>query len=396
MSDLALHGGKPVRETWLPYGHQSIDEEDIRAVMEVLRSEFLTCGSKVPALEEKLCRITGAAHCTAVSNGTAALHTACLAAGIGPGDEVITTPITFAASANAVLYCGGTPVFADINPRTYAIDPAAIEAHITSRTRAVIAVDFTGQACDYGAIQSICRRHNLLLIEDAAHSIGTSYCGRPVGSIADLTTFSFHPVKTVTAGEGGAVMSSDPEFAQRVLLYARHGITRDAALLQKQEGNWYYEQQLLGYNYRMTDIQCALALSQLEKLDRFAARRRELTRRYDEAFRDLPEVFVQEETPGSDTVRHLYVLRLNLARLRCGRREFYDAMQAENIGVNVHYIPVYYFPYYRKLGYQKGLCPNAEDYYERCLTLPLFYGMTDQDQRDVVEAVSKVAAYYRK
>lgn len=397
MSDLALHGGKPVRETWLPYSHQSIDEEDIRAVMEVLRSEFLTCGSKVPALEEKLCRITGAAHCTAVSNGTAALHTACLATGIGPGDEVITTPITFAASANAVLYCGGTPVFADIDPRTYAIDPKSIEERITPRTKAVVAVDFTGQACDYDVIRRICRQYGLLLIEDAAHSLGTAYRQAPVGSIADLTTFSFHPVKTVTAGEGGAVISQDENLARRVQLFARHGITRDRDLLREQgNSNWYYEQQLLGYNYRLTDIQCALALSQLEKLGAFSARRKKLVRKYDEAFRELSEVCVQEETEGSDTVRHLYVLRLNPDRLRCGRREFYDALQAENIGVNVHYIPVYYFPYYRKLGYQKGLCPNAEDYYERCLTLPLFYGMTDQDQRDVVEAVSKVAAYYRK
>lgn len=396
MSDLALHGGKPVRETWLPYGHQYIDEGDIQAVTEVLRSDFLTCGPKVSELEARLCGITGGARCVTVSNGTAALHTACRAAGIGLGDEVITTPITFAASANAILYCGGTPVFADIDLQTYTIAPRSIEERITEKTRAVIAVDFTGQACDYDAIRSICRRHGLLLIEDAAHSLGTAYRGTPVGSIADLTTFSFHPVKTITAGEGGAVTTQSAELAQRVLLCARHGITRDVALLQKQEGNWYYEQQLLGYNYRLTDIQCALALSQLEKLDAFSARRRELVRRYDEAFRELPEVFVQEETAGSDTVRHLYVLRLDLSRLRCDRREFYDAMQAENIGVNVHYIPVYYFPYYQGLGCRRGLCPNAEAYYESCLTLPLFYGMTDQDQQDVIEAVKKIAAYYRK
>lgn len=398
MSIIALHGGRPVRETWLPYGRQSIDEDDIQAVTGVMRSDFLTCGPKVPELEKRLCALTGSTHCTTVSNGTAALHVACLAAGIGPGDEVITTPITFAASANAILYCGGTPVFADIDPRTYMIDPKSIEAKITPRTKAVIAVDFTGQACDYGAIRQICRQHGLLLIEDAAHSIGTVYRGTPAGGIADLTTFSFHPVKTVTAGEGGAVMSSDPELAQRVLLFARHGITRDPALLRTQEGvsNWYYEQQLLGYNYRLTDIQCALALSQLRKLNRFSARRKELVEKYDEAFRVLPEVVVQEETEGSDTVRHLYILRLDPARLRCDRRQFYNAMQAENIGVNVHYIPVYYFPYYRELSCRRGLCPNAEAYYESCLTLPLFYGMTDQDQRDVIEAVKKVVAYYRK
>lgn len=397
MSMLALHGGRPVRETWLSYGHQFIDETDIQAVTEVLKSDFLTCGPKVTELEAKLCEMTGAAHCTTVSNGTAALHTACLAAGIGPGDEVITTPITFAASANAILYCGGKPVFADIDPRTYTIDPASIEQRITSRTKAVIAVDFTGQACNYEAIQPICRRYGLTLIEDAAHSIGTTYGGKPVGNIADLTIFSFHPVKTVTAGEGGAVMSQDAELARRVQLFARHGITRDLSMLQERENsNWYYEQQLLGYNYRLTDIQCALALSQLKKLDRFSARRRELVSRYDAAFRALPEVYVQEENEGSDTVRHLYVLRLNLERLRCDRREFYDAMQAENIGVNVHYIPVYRFPYYQRLGYPKDLCPCAEAYYEGCLTLPLFYGMTDQDQRDVIDAVKKVAAHYGK
>lgn len=397
MSTIALHGGEPVRKTRLSYGHQHIDEDDIRAVTEVLRSDFLTCGPKVPELEARLCGLTGAPHCVTVSNGTAALHVACLAAGIGPGDEVITTPITFAASANAVLYCGGTPVFADIDPRTYTLFPQSVEERITPRTKAVIAVDFTGQSCDYDALRVICQKHHLLLIEDAAHSLGTVYRGTPVGSLADLTTFSFHPVKTVTAGEGGAVMCRSPELAQRALLYARHGITRDPALLQEEgNSNWYYEEQLLGYNYRLTDLQCALALSQLEKLDRFAARRRELVRAYQEAFRELPEAVLQEENEGSDSVRHLYILCLRLEGLRCGRREFYDALQAENIGVNVHYIPVYYFPYYRSLGYRKGLCPNAEAYYETCLTLPLFYGMTEADQRDVIEAVQKVAAYYRK
>lgn len=397
MRELALRGGEPIRKTRLPYGHQYVDKDDIQAVTEVLQSDFLTCGPKVSELEAKLCELTGAAGCTAVSNGTAALHTACLAAGIGPGDEVITTPITFAASANAVLYCGGVPVFADIDPRTYTIDPRSIEACITSKTKAVIAVDFTGQACEYSAIRAVCDRHKLLLIEDAAHSIGTAYCGTPVGNLADLTTFSFHPVKTITAGEGGAVMAKGADLAQKALLFAHHGITRDTALLHEQgNSNWYYEQQLLGYNYRLTDIQCALALSQLRKLDRFSARRKELVRRYNEAFRELPEVFVQQENEGSDTVRHLYVLRLNLERLRCGRQEFYDAMQAENIGVNVHYIPVYYFPYYQELGYRKGLCPEAEAYYESCVTIPLFYGMSDRDQMDVIEAVEKVIAYYRK
>lgn len=397
MLKIALAGGEPVRKTKLGYGHQFIDADDIQAVTEVLNSDFLTCGPKVAELEAALCQLTGAAHCTAVSNGTAALHTACLAAGIGSGDEVITTPITFAASANAVLYCGGTPVFADIDPKTYVIDPAAIDSCVTDRTKAVIAVDFTGAACDYNAIRAVCQKHHLLLIEDAAHAIGTTYHGEPVGNLADLTTFSFHPVKTITAGEGGAVLSKIDALGKRVELFARHGITRDPALLQEHgNSNWYYEQQMLGYNYRMTDIQCALAISQLKKLDRFTTRRRELVQRYDEAFRDMPEVIIQREVEGSDAVRHLYILRLDLNRLTCGRREFFDAMQAENIGVNVHYIPVYWFPYYQSMGYRRGLCPHAEAYYESSMTLPLFYSMTDQDQEDVILAVKKLIAYFRK
>ncbi len=393
----AIFGGVPVRDTKLSYGRQYIDSEDIAAVADTLNSDFLTCGPKVEAFEAELCQLTGAGYAAAVSNGTAALHVACLAAGIGPGDEVITTPITFAATANAVLYCGGTPIFADIDPETYEIDPLSIESKITHKTKAVITVDFTGQACDYDAIRAVCRKHGLLLIEDAAHSIGTRYRGIPVGKIADLTTFSFHPVKTVTAGEGGAVLAQDAALAERVKLFARHGITREKELLRDQgNSGWYYEQQLLGYNYRLTDLQCALAVSQLKKLDRFAARRRELAEQYDRLLGAIPEVRLQKETDGSETVRHLYILRLDFIGLCCTRKEIYDALQAENIGVNVHYIPVYYFPYYQQLGYQKGLCPRAEEYYESCLTLPLFYSMTDRDQLDVVHAVDKVITYYRK
>lgn len=397
LGKLALYGGTSVRQTKLSYGHQYIDEADIQAVLEVLKSDFLTCGPKAGKLEEKLCSLTGARFCTTVSNGTAALHAACLAAGIGPGDEVITTPITFAATANAVLYCGGKPVFADIDPETYEISPDSVEKRITGKTKAVIAVDFTGAPCDYDELRMICQKYNLILIEDGAHSIGTRYHGRPVGSIADLTTFSFHPVKAVTAGEGGAVMSTDPELAHRVRMFSRHGITRERDLLKDQDNsNWYYEQQLLGYNFRMTDIQCALALSQLDKLGQFAARRKELVRQYDAAFCTFPEACIQKEYRDSDTVRHLYILRLDFDRLSCDRREFYDAMQAENIGVNVHYIPVYWFPHYQTLGYRRGLCPNAEDYYGSCLTLPLYYSMTDQDQQDVIRAVEKVVEYFRK
>ncbi len=398
MEKPAIAGGNPVRDTKLYYGHQYLDEADYQAVLDVLRSgNDLTCGPKIAELEEKLCRITGAKYAVAVSNGTAALHVACLAAGIGEGDEVITTPITFAASANCALYCGARPVFADIDEKTWNIDPQSVRERITERTKAVVAVDFTGQSAQLDELLEICREKGILLITDGAHSIGTKYKGRPVGSVADMTTFSFHPVKTVTAGEGGAVVTSDPALYERLSLFRAHGITRNPALMEKEpDGPWYYEQVALGYNYRMTDIQAALLISQLDKLDRFVARRREIVARYNEAFRRVPQLIVQEEIPESDTARHLYIIRLRPERLSIGRKEFFDALDAENVRCNVHYIPVYYFPWYRKLGYRKGICPKAEKLYEEILTIPLHYNLTDQDVEDVIRAVEKIAAYYAK
>lgn len=398
MEKPAIAGGNPVRDTKLYYGHQYLDEADYQAVLDVLRSgNDLTCGPKIAELEEKLCRITGAKYAVAVSNGTAALHVACLAAGIGEGDEVITTPITFAASANCALYCGARPVFADIDEKTWNIDPQSVRERITERTKAVVAVDFTGQSAQLDELLEICREKGILLITDGAHSIGTKYKGRPVGSVADMTTFSFHPVKTVTAGEGGAVVTSDPALYERLSLFRAHGITRNPALMEKEpDGPWYYEQVALGYNYRMTDIQAALLISQLDKLDRFVARRREIVARYNEAFRGVPQLIVQEEIPESDTARHLYIIRLRPERLSIGRKEFFDALDAENVRCNVHYIPVYYFPWYRKLGYRKGICPKAEKLYEEILTIPLHYNLTDQDVEDVIRAVEKIAAFYAK
>ena len=398
MEKPAIAGGNPVRDTKLYYGHQYLDEADYQAVLDVLRSgNDLTCGPKIAELEEKLCRITGAKYAVAVSNGTAALHVACLAAGIGEGDEVITTPITFAASANCALYCGARPVFADIDEKTWNIDPQSVRERITERTKAVVAVDFTGQSAQLDELLEICRERGILLITDGAHSIGTKYKGRPVGSVADMTTFSFHPVKTVTAGEGGAVVTSDPALYERLSLFRAHGITRNPALMEKEpDGPWYYEQVALGYNYRMTDIQAALLISQLDKLDRFVARRREIVARYNEAFRRVPQLIVQEEIPESDTARHLYIIRLRPERLSIGRKEFFDALDAENVRCNVHYIPVYYFPWYRKLGYRKGICPKAEKLYEEILTIPLHYNLTDQDVEDVIRAVEKIVAYYAK
>ena len=397
MSKLAIFGGQPVREQKIFYGHQYLDEEDIQAVVDVLRGDFLTCGPNITSLEKALCDLTGAKYCIAISNGTAALHVACMAAGVGPGDEVITTPITFAASANCALYCGATPVFADINPETYNIDPEDIERKITDKTKAVVAVDFTGQAVEIEKIRAICDKHNLIFIEDGAHSIGTNYNGVPVGGLADMTTFSFHPVKTVTGGEGGAVLTNDEEIYEKLQLYRSHGITRKESLMEHEsEGGWYYEMIDLGYNYRMTDFQAALIESQLKKLSAFKARRQEIVKRYNEAFADMPEIFVQKEIPESDTTRHLYIINLQLDKLNGTRREVFDALAAENVQCNVHYIPVYYFPHYERMGYKKGLCPNAEQAYEGFISIPLYPAMSDQDVEDVIAAIKKVIAHYRK
>lgn len=391
MEKLAIEGGRPVRETKLYYGHQYIDEADVRAVSEVLVSDYLTCGPKIGELEEALCKLTGAKYAVAVSNGTAALHLAAMAAGLGGGDELITTPITFAASANCALYCGARPVFADIDPTTYNIDPQSVRERISEHTKAVVAVDFTGQAAELEPLLQLCHEKGIVLIEDAAHSIGTRYQGRGVGSIADMTTFSFHPVKTVTGGEGGAVLTNDEAYYQKLLLLRAHGITREPEqMVREAEGGWYYEQIGLGMNYRLTDIQAALIVSQLDKLESFIQRRKEIVARYDEAFSKIPELYVQQEIPESDTVRHLYILRIRPERLTRNRREFFDAMAAENICCNVHYIPVYYHPYYEGLGYRRGLCPQAEKLYEEMMSLPLYYAMTDQDVEDVIHAVIKV------
>lgn len=397
MEKPAIFGGIPVRTNPLSYGRQYIDEEDIQAVADTLRSDYLTCGPRITQLEEKLCEVTGAKYCVAVSNGTAALHIAAIAAGIKEGDEVITTPITFAASANCALYCGARPVFADINPDTYNIDPTSIRKCITDKTKAVVAVDFTGQAVELDEIRAICKEHNLVLIEDAAHSIGTRYNGQPIGSIADMTTFSFHPVKTVTAGEGGAVTTNDPVLYQKLLLAHAHGITRDRSqMVHPTDDPWYNEQVNLGYNYRMTEFQAALLMSQLKKLEAFSKRRKEIVNMYDEAFSKLPEVKVQKEIPESDTTRHLYILQLDDRMLNCTRREFFDALHAENIYSQVHYLPVYWHSHYENLGYPKGICPNAEHYYRQSMSLPLYYSLTDEDVKDVIHAVEKLVAYYRK
>lgn len=397
MEKLAINGGYPVRAGKIYYGRQWIDEDDIEAVADTLRSDFITCGPKVDEFESELAAYTTAKYAVAVSNGTAALHCACMAAGIGPGDEVITTPLTFAASANCALYCGARPVFADVDPDTYNIDPESIRARITSKTKAIVAVDFTGQAVKHREIRALCDEFHLVFIEDAAHAIATKYDGKPVGSLADMTCFSFHPVKTITGGEGGAITTNSEEYYKKLMLVRTHGITHDEGEMEgaPHEGPWYYEQIMLGYNYRLTDFQAALITSQMKKLDRFAARRKEITRAYNEAFEKIPEIILQKEIPESDSCRHLYIIRLDLDKLSCTRREFFDAMSAENVQCQIHYVPVYWFPYYQRLGYERGLCPNAEEVYKGIMSIPLYPKMSDLDVKDVIHVVKKLIRYYR-
>ncbi|MEJ9151456.1 MULTISPECIES: UDP-4-amino-4,6-dideoxy-N-acetyl-beta-L-altrosamine transaminase [Bacillus] len=376
-----------MRKTFLSYGRQWITDEDIEAVVEVLKSSFLTQGPKIQEFERKVADYVGAKYAVAFSNGTAALHGACFAAGIGKGDEVITTPITFAATSNAVLYCGGKPVFADIDKRTYNIDPQEIRTHITPNTKAIIPVDFTGQPVDMDAIMEIAREHDLIVIEDGAHALGAEYKGQKVGTRAHMTMFSFHPVKPVTTAEGGIIVTDSKEYYEKLKRFRSHGIIKEN--LSRDEGPWYYEMVDLGYNYRMTDLQAALGISQMDKLDRFIERRREIVNMYNEAFKTMDAVILPHQLEETKSGWHLYILQLKLDKLKRSRREIFERLRADNIGVHVHYIPVYWHPYYQKLGYKKGLCPTAEQWYEQALTLPIFPKMTDEDVHDVVEAVKK-------
>lgn len=371
----------------IPYGRQYIDEDDINAVVDVLRSPLITTGPKAAEFEKVVADYVGAEYAVAVSNGTAALHVACLAAGIGKGDEVITTPITFAASANCVLYCGGRPVFADIKKDTYNIDPEDIERKITDKTKAIIPVHYTGQPCELDDIHDIARRHNLIVIEDGAQVLSGEYKGKKIGGLSDMTTFSFHPVKPITTGEGGLITTNNKEFYDKLRLYRTHGITREERylenrLLPENDGTWYYEQLTLGFNYRITDIQCALGISQMKKLDKFAANRRALADKYDELLADCDNVVIPYQHPDCLSSRHLYMIQVPSEM----RKTVYDKYWEADIGVNVHYIPVYKLPYYQKHGYEDVCCPNAEEFYSRAITLPLYADMTLEQ----VEYVAKV------
>ena len=370
----------------IPYGRQTIEEDDIQAVVDVLRSDYLTTGPKIAEFEKMVADYVGAKYAVAISNGTSALHAACFAAGIQPGDEVITTPLTFAASSNCVLYCGGTPVFADVDPKTYNIDPEDIRRKITDKTKAIIAVHLAGQPCDMDEIHKIAKEHDLLVIEDGAHALGSVYKGKKVGTLSDMTTFSFHPVKPITTGEGGMIVTDNEEFYQKMMLFRGHGITRDENLMTRNDGPWFYQQLDLGYNYRITDIQCALGCSQMKKLDRFLARRKEIVARYNEAFADCENIIIPYQLPETESGWHLYIVQVK----NCDRRKVFEALREQGIAVNVHYIPVYMHPYYQEHGYKDVHCRNAEEVYSHIISLPLYPTLTEEQQQYVIETLKYV------
>ena len=373
--------------TFLPYGTQWIDDEDVDAVVSVLRSAWLTTGPQVPKFEDALCAVTGARHAVAVSSGTAALHALMNAIGIGPGDEVIVPALTFAATANAVVHCRGTPVFADVDPETLLISPASVETLVGPRTRAIVAVDYAGQPCDYDALARIAREKGLRLVADACHALGGHYHNRPVGSLADATVLSFHPVKHITTGEGGAVVSNDADVATRAGIFRNHGITTDHRRREHQS-SWFYEMTSLGFNYRITDIQCALGMSQLRKLWRSVERRRAIASLYGERLLMLPGVRPLAVQPDVGHAYHLYVVRVAPRASDINRGSVFRCLRAAGIGTNVHYIPVHFHPYYRReFGTGPGMCPAAEAAYEEILSLPMFPRMTDEDVERVVQAL---------
>ena len=379
----------------IPYGRQLIADDDIQAVTDALQSDWLTTGPLVDAFEQALAQLANTSHAVAVSSGTAALHAAMYAIGIGPGDEVIVPPMTFAATANAVVFQQGTPVFSDVDPDTLLINPDLVEERITARTRAVIAVDFAGQPCDYAALKKIACRHGLVLVADACHALGAQYKGQPAGSVADLSIFSFHPVKHITTGEGGMITTSNPEFARRMRMFRNHCITTDHRE-RAEQGSWFYEMVDLGYNYRITDFQCALGLSQLKKLPAWIQRRQWIAERYTEAFSREPAVTPLAVRPDVEHVYHLYVIRLNTKQIRASREQVFTSLRTQGIGVNVHYIPVHLHPFYRnRFGTSAGLCPAAEAAYEEILSLPIFPGMSDGDVERVIATVSQVIAATR-
>lgn len=393
---LAIEGGGPVRSTLLPYSQHTIEEEDVAAVVETLRSGWVTTGPQVGAFEEALAAYVGTRHAVAFSSGTAALHGAVFAAGLGPGDEAITSPLTFCATANCLVYQGARPVFADIDEETLTLDPAEVSSRVGPNTKAVLPVDYAGHPAALDEILRVAERHGLVVIEDACHALGATYRGQRVGSLSHMTVFSFHPVKHITTGEGGMVTTNNPAFTRQLRLFRNHGIERDPRV-QEVHGPWYYEMTALGYNYRLTDLSCALGMSQLKRLETNLARRRAIAQHYTETFLRLPGISLPIVRADVTPAWHLYPIRLEPDRLRVGRAEIFRALRAENLGVQVHYIPVHLHPYYRqRFGFQRGDYPVAEDVYERLISLPLFHGMSDQDVEDVIHGVQKVLGHYAR
>lgn len=369
---------------WIPYGRQSVGAEEIEAVVRVLESDWLTTGPAVEEFERALAAYTCARYAVAFSSGTAALHAAYFAAGVQPGDEVITTPISFVATVNAALMLGARPVFADVDPETINLDPRLLPPLVSERTRVIAPVDFGGHPAELDEIMEIAEDAGAVVVEDACHALGARYKGRSVGSIAHMTVFSFHPVKAITTGEGGAVCTDDPVFFEKLKMFRNHGITRARRTMERDDGPWYYEMHLLGCNYRLSDIHAALGVAQLKKLDGHIAKRRAIARRYDEALGSL-EVILPRARRYVEHAWHLYPIQLKDPR---ARRGFVEAMHTVGIGVQVHYIPIYRHPYYRKIGYGDCVCPNAELYYSRCVSLPLFPSLTDAQFDRIVEAVA--------
>ncbi|GGX60280.1 UDP-4-amino-4,6-dideoxy-N-acetyl-beta-L-altrosamine transaminase [Saccharospirillum salsuginis] len=382
----------------IPYGRQDITQADIDAVIDVLGSDFLTQGPKVPAFEASLAEKVGVHHAVAVNSATSALHIACLALGLGPGDHLWTSPVTFVASANCGLYCGASVDFVDIDPVTYNLCPKALEIKLIDAERegclpkVIVAVHLSGQPCDMAAIQELAQRFGIKIIEDASHAIGGRYRGDYIGKCqySDITVFSFHPVKIITTAEGGVAVTNDDHLAQRMNLFRSHGVTRDPALMtHESDGPWYYQQVELGFNYRMTELQAALGLSQLERLDSYVARRHSLARRYDQLLADLP-LTCPWQHPDSYSGLHLYIVRLHLAEISRSHREVFEALREAGIGVNLHYIPVHTQPYYAAMGFESDDFPNAMAYYREAISLPMFQTMTEQQQDEVVEVLKRV------
>ncbi len=356
--------------------------------MEVLRSDYLTTGPAVEGFEQALAEASGARYAVAMNSGTSALHGMYFAAGLSPGDEILTSPLTFAATANAALYLGASVRFVDVMSDTGNIDPAAVDAAISDRTRLVVAIDYAGNPADYDELNHVTRRRDVMLVADAAHSLGATYRGRPVGALARASELSFHPVKPITTAEGGAVVTDDEELAARAARFRTHGITRDRSLMERDEGPWHYEQHELGFNYRLTDLQAALGRSQLRRLNGFITRRRGIAARYLEAFEDLDAIILPHVREGVEPGWHLFVVRVKDA---ARRRPFFERLQALGLGVQVHYIPVHHHPYYRELGFEPEACPVAVDYSARAVSLPIFPLLTDEEVDSVITTVRRAA-----